>query len=887
MARIETWLDCDLKKIIRVHEIKGNVFTQDHLGNLIGVRVYDDGEPVTLAGSVNGYCILADGSTVPVDGDRDTSGNRAWIILPQSAYAVPGTIRITIKLTETDGDDVDHIVTLASLVGTVTRSKTDNMVTPSSQVITDWSQQISAEMQEVSDAAAAAAGNFAAAYSTTKTYSVGEYVTYNGALYRCTTAVTTAGSWSSNSAKFAAVKMGNDVADLKSAFNDYAHQRFLTLNENNSVKGWIASDSVSGYTDGQIVLNKHPDYFIKVIKVKKGNWIKASLGNSSTIYTLCYVSSSDISSATVTKSIIKGCCINYKYQFEEDGYIALCTNIRLADFNKYILYEDGDLVNPLDIGWKKGYTGVSGNSENDYYIYDSNYFISDDILLNVYDRLNVSCKASNNVYVFLLKNRKTGDVGRDSKGVTESQYTDYSLLSATYLKVNISARNVLNEIPEIEIIKYESFKAEPASDKTSLIEFENHTGLVLPSTVTDIPGKKAALLASNRCSTNLINQILYQRSGESIHRLLLRYISESQGVLTPTPWLELEQIKPGINTIYSNQPENKYQEKYADYTSIAQYVDAPFMANVSAQTELTDKPFNQNGVLIVLPSSSSGNTKYVLQIYYVYNKGKILTRLVGVNKNTGIITPHSDWHCVDTPLYNKTILGLGDSLMYGSGLTPATDINLYDDTVDPNEMDITTLIGGTTQCWLNKLGKDEGAIIYNRGAGGNTVADYIENGTEKRGMVSRLDTIKNTFDANNIEIDYFVLIGGANDRNKHIPIGEITSTTRTEFCGALNIIITKVREYFPKAKMLFMTNYMRYETQASGDPHVEAMLNVCKNRHVFCFDNFRNSGVDFTDSNFSAWADVHQINPAMAQKHFSKEGYAWLYNKYKTLLESL
>lgn len=228
MARIETWLDCDLKKIIRVHEIKGNVFTQDHLGNLIGVRVYDDGEPVTLAGSVNGYCILADGSTVPVDGDRDTSGNRAWIILPQSAYAVPGTIRITIKLTETDGDDVDHIVTLASLVGTVTRSKTDNMVTPSSQVITDWSQEISAEMQEVSDAAAAAAGNFAAAYSTTKTYSVGEYVTYNGALYRCTTAVTTAGSWSSNSAKFAAVKMGNDVADLKSAFGDVTDELDMT-----------------------------------------------------------------------------------------------------------------------------------------------------------------------------------------------------------------------------------------------------------------------------------------------------------------------------------------------------------------------------------------------------------------------------------------------------------------------------------------------------------------------------------------------------------------------------------------------------------------------------------------------------------------------------------
>lgn len=35
----------------------------------------------------------------------------------------------------------------------------------------------------------------APAFSTSSTYAVGDHVTYNGALYRCTTAVTTAGAW--------------------------------------------------------------------------------------------------------------------------------------------------------------------------------------------------------------------------------------------------------------------------------------------------------------------------------------------------------------------------------------------------------------------------------------------------------------------------------------------------------------------------------------------------------------------------------------------------------------------------------------------------------------------------------------------------------------------
>lgn len=148
MARIETWVNCDLKKTVQVHRVTGNLFTLDNQGNLIGVRVFENGQPVTLAGTVNGYCILADGTTVPVAGSR--SGNTAYIILPQSAYAVPGIIKIMIKLTESS-----VITTLAAVIGTVAKSRTDTMVEPSQQVITDWSQQIAAEMQAVEDASAA------------------------------------------------------------------------------------------------------------------------------------------------------------------------------------------------------------------------------------------------------------------------------------------------------------------------------------------------------------------------------------------------------------------------------------------------------------------------------------------------------------------------------------------------------------------------------------------------------------------------------------------------------------------------------------------------------------------------------------------------------------
>ena len=123
MAVIETWFDQDLMNAVSVRSLRGNLFTADNGGNLIGVEVTDDGSPASLSGSVYGYVIRADGATVVVEGTL--SENKASITLPTSCYAVVGQISIVIKVGTT---------TVGACVGYVYRSTTDTIVDPGSVV---------------------------------------------------------------------------------------------------------------------------------------------------------------------------------------------------------------------------------------------------------------------------------------------------------------------------------------------------------------------------------------------------------------------------------------------------------------------------------------------------------------------------------------------------------------------------------------------------------------------------------------------------------------------------------------------------------------------------------------------------------------------------------
>lgn len=102
IARFETWLDTDLAVLPHVVALPDDTFTADAQANLVGVRVTKAEQPVTVSGTIKGYVIKPDGSTITVTGSK--SGNTAHIILPAAAYTVPGKIMVIIK--SLDGETV-------------------------------------------------------------------------------------------------------------------------------------------------------------------------------------------------------------------------------------------------------------------------------------------------------------------------------------------------------------------------------------------------------------------------------------------------------------------------------------------------------------------------------------------------------------------------------------------------------------------------------------------------------------------------------------------------------------------------------------------------------------------------------------------------------------
>ena len=256
MAVIESWVKADLKRAVRVQYLQGNVFSSDNEGNLVGVEVYDNGQPATLSGSVSANVIRADGTTVVI-ASGTLSDNKASVILPQAAYAVPGVISVIIKL-----EDDSTVTTLAAVVSNVYRSSTDTIVDPGTIM-----PSIQTLITEIETAVASIPADYsslwttlAPAYSTSATYAVGDYVTYDGVMYRCISAITSGESWTA--AHWSAAKIGPDLSDVKSAITD----DYISLSSSDFTQGTWSGGSISVTSNRLCVKN--------LIPVKKGDIFK-------------------------------------------------------------------------------------------------------------------------------------------------------------------------------------------------------------------------------------------------------------------------------------------------------------------------------------------------------------------------------------------------------------------------------------------------------------------------------------------------------------------------------------------------------------------------------------------------------------------------------------
>lgn len=214
---------------------------------------------------------------------------------------------------------------------------------------------------------------------------------------------------------------------------------------------------------------------------------------------------------------------------------------------------------------------------------------------------------------------------------------------------------------------------------------------------------------------------------------------------------------------------------------------------------------------------------------------------------------------IKSRLQGKTIVALGDSLFHGS----------------------KDCVGNT---WLEMMARRNDMTLYNYGKNGCTIAlQSVEERPFSPMCVSYADMADGA--------DYVIVLGGANDRRLNIEIGEDDSTDATNFCGALNVLIAGITAKYPKARILFMTNYNRYTSKSkiglSDIDYVEAMKRVCGRWSIPCFDNYHNCGISFQNPAHLAWMDEGIARGGNPNRHFSAEAYEWLSYKYEAIIEQL
>lgn len=207
-------LNCELTQPVKVQYIDGNMFSMDNAGNTAHVYVFYNGEPQEIVGSVSADVIRSDGTTVAITGAM--SGNRAYVIFPQSCYAVPGVVSVVIKVTEGT-----TVTTIAAFVANVYRSSTDTIVDPGT-IIPSVQNLISA----IETAVASIPADYSSLWESlapdyaniTFPVTAGKYCTYNGTLYIAKVDIATTESFTA--AHWQSTNIGDNLSALNCAFTN-------------------------------------------------------------------------------------------------------------------------------------------------------------------------------------------------------------------------------------------------------------------------------------------------------------------------------------------------------------------------------------------------------------------------------------------------------------------------------------------------------------------------------------------------------------------------------------------------------------------------------------------------------------------------------------------
>ena len=227
--------------MVIIEDLQGMAFQAESGGHTFQISGIDgEGNTVALSGTPAGVMLRSDGQDVTLT--CSVSGGVVFATLPANAYVVPGRFGLTIFLTS-DGQKT----AIYAAVGTVGKTSSGTVAPPAGSDVVTLVNQINAAIAAIP---VSYNSSFAPAYSTSGLYSVGQYVTYNGNLYRCNTAITTAETWTA--AHWTQTNLGADVYDLKSAFGFFS-EGHATIYRTTYNDGYGNTRIPSQFLVGQVV----------------------------------------------------------------------------------------------------------------------------------------------------------------------------------------------------------------------------------------------------------------------------------------------------------------------------------------------------------------------------------------------------------------------------------------------------------------------------------------------------------------------------------------------------------------------------------------------------------------------------------------------------------
>ena len=150
------------------------------------VTVLDNGQPADLTGvTVVGYFMRADGNAVAVAGT--VSGNKASVTFATEVYVIPGLVKGVMNLTIAD----TSVTPISAISFVVQEDITSDPIDPSGEITLDVGTlvaDIEAATASIPADYSDLLGTIADTFSSSTAYAAGDYVWYDGTLYKFTAA---------------------------------------------------------------------------------------------------------------------------------------------------------------------------------------------------------------------------------------------------------------------------------------------------------------------------------------------------------------------------------------------------------------------------------------------------------------------------------------------------------------------------------------------------------------------------------------------------------------------------------------------------------------------------------------------------------------------------